>query len=82
MKHSNRIMSFLLKSIFRINCPQCERHWLYEEYLHHQQRGLCRKDRTADNAISMLAAVARRPTIVRSGAAAEEIESLAAGIAA
>ena len=55
MKFANRIMSYLLKRVIRINCPVCERHWLYEDYLTHKQRGLCRKDPSADNAISMLA---------------------------
>jgi hypothetical protein len=63
MKQSNRIMTYLLKNVFRINCDECKRHWLYDDYLSHKTRGMCRFDRNADNNMDALAAIDRRPTL-------------------
>lgn len=64
MTPANRIMTFLLKNVFRINCSECARHWLYDDFLTHKTRGQCRRDPTADNAIASLSHVERRPTVV------------------
>ena len=29
-------MTYLLKNVFRINCPDCQRHWLYDDYMLHK----------------------------------------------
>lgn len=65
MRQPNRIMTFLLKSVFRINCPECQRHWLYDDYIQHKQRGQCRRDPNADNTIAALSNIERRPTAVQ-----------------
>ena len=36
MKQPNRIMTYLLKQVFRINCTECQRHWLYDDYMLHK----------------------------------------------
>ena len=82
MKQPNRIMVYLLKKVFRINCTECQRHWLYDEYMSHKQRGQCRRDPHADNNINSLAnAVDRKPTIhnqsMTSAAAAQAMQSAA-----
>lgn len=77
MKEPNRIMTFLLKNVFRINCTECSRHWQYDEYLVHKQRGLCHKDPTAANTIANLqmAAIERRANIAAAANASGQAQA-------
>ena len=54
MNPPNKIMQFLLMNTIRFNCEECNRHWLFPEFRVHKMRGMCVKDRNADNTIEKL----------------------------
>ena len=54
MKESNKIMTKLLKKVFKFNCNDCGRYWSDEEMLVHKVRKLCVIDVKAENTIEKL----------------------------
>ena len=47
-------MTFFLKNVFRIDCNDCGRHWLYDDYINHKRDGRCVRDANASNNIASL----------------------------
>ena len=54
MMTTNKLMLRMLKSAFRIDCNECQRHWAIDEYTNHKARGKCQLDFKADNNIDSL----------------------------
>ena len=81
MKQPNKIMEYMLRKVFRINCDSCKRHWLFEDYIYHKANGQCVVNPGADNNIATLAQVVeRRQTMMGSGSSAAA--QMAAAVAA
>jgi len=61
MNDSNKIMTKLLKKVFKFNCLDCKRYWSSEEILLHKRNNLCTDDVMAENTIEKLKIFAEKP---------------------